>query len=133
MDDARRLGTLLAVGVHMAHHVVADLFFPLLGDFVVDVVLVGFQFVNLLLGNVQPQLPLGLGQGDPKPPPGAEFEVVGEKMLHFPAGIAGGQGGNIGIMGHIGHLSFFVRRFAGIRAFIITPLSGFEKGKLKDS
>ena len=46
MDDARRLGALLAVGIHVAHHVVADLMFPLLGDFIVDVVLVGFQLVQ---------------------------------------------------------------------------------------
>ena len=44
MDDAGGLGALLAVGVDVAHHVVADLLFPLGGDLIVDVVHMGFQF-----------------------------------------------------------------------------------------
>ena len=43
MDDAGCLGALLAVGVDVAHHVVAHQLFPLDGDFIVDVVHMGFQ------------------------------------------------------------------------------------------
>ena len=56
MDDALGLGALDAVGVDVAHDVVTDQPFPFLGDLVVDVVLVGFQLGDLLLGDGQAQL-----------------------------------------------------------------------------
>ena len=93
MDDASGLGALLAVGVHVAHHVVADHLLPLLGHFVVDVVGVLFKLVDLLLGHRQAQFPLRLRQGDPQFPPGAELHVRGEQVLHFLVRVPGRTGG----------------------------------------
>ena len=50
MDDAGCLGALLAVGVHMAHHVVAHQLFALDGHFVVDIVHMGFQLGHHVRG-----------------------------------------------------------------------------------
>ena len=106
MDDARRLGALLAVGIDVAHHVVADHLFPLLGHLVVDVLGVGFQLVDLLLGDGQAQLHLRLRQGDPKLPPGAELHVRGEQVFHFLVRIPGGQGGFVNISCHAADQTF---------------------------
>ena len=43
---------------------------------------VGLQLLDLLLGDVQAQLALGLRQGDPQLPPGAELVVVGEETRY---------------------------------------------------
>ena len=43
MDDAGGLGALLAVGIDVAHHVVADQLLPGNGDVIVDIVHMGFQ------------------------------------------------------------------------------------------
>ena len=89
MDNGLRVRALLAVGVNVAHDVVADQLLPGLGHIVIDSLGVGLQLVDLLLGHVEPQLALRLGQGDPQLPPGSEFVVVGEKILHLFAGIPG--------------------------------------------
>ena len=101
VDDARSLGALLAIGVHMAHHIVADHLFPLLGHFVVDVVGVLLQLCNLLICNGQPQLLLRLSQSNPKLPPGAELHVRGKKVFHFLVRVAGGQGGFVHVSRHV--------------------------------
>lgn len=51
MDDALGFGALDSVGVNMGHNVVADQLFLGFGYVVIDVILVGFQFVDLLLGD----------------------------------------------------------------------------------
>ena len=43
MDDAGGLGALLAIGIDVAHHVVADQLLPGNGDVIVDIVHMGFQ------------------------------------------------------------------------------------------
>ena len=100
MDDARRLGALEPVGVYMAHHVVAAFPLPALGIFIIDVVLVGFQLGDLLVGDFQALLLLRPGQGNPQPAPGAELVVLGEYKLHLLAGIPGGKGADIAIVRH---------------------------------
>ena len=100
MDDARRFRALLAVGVDVAHHIMADHLLPLLGHLVVDVLGVGFQLVDLLLGDGQAQLMLRLGQGDPQLPPGAELQIRGKQVFHFPVRIPGGQGGFVHVSCH---------------------------------
>ncbi len=75
MNNALRLRTLLSVSIHMAHHVMTDLFLPLLCHIVVDIVRVRFQFVYLLLGNIQPKLFFRLCKGDPQLSPGPELFV----------------------------------------------------------
>ena len=100
VDDAPGVGTLQAVGVHVAHHVVAALFLPALGVLVIDVVPVGLQLGDLLVGDGQALGLLGPGQGDPQPAPGAELVLFGEQVLHFPACIPGAEGALIGIVRH---------------------------------
>ena len=75
MDDALRLRALYAVGVHMAHHIVAHLLLPGLRHVIVDVVRVLLQLRDLLVRDGESQLLLRLRQRDPQPSPGAEFLV----------------------------------------------------------
>ena len=99
MDDARRLGALLAVGVDMAHHVVADQLFAGDGDIVVDVVHMGFQLGHHLGGDVgQALVHLGPGQRHPQAAPGAELVVVREDVLHLIGGVTGGKRADITVM-----------------------------------
>ena len=99
MDDACRLGTLLAVGVDMAHDVVAHQLFPLDGHFVVDIVHMGFQLGYHVRGDVgQALIHFGTSQRHPQPPPGAELVVVREDVLHLIGSIAGGKRADIAIM-----------------------------------
>ena len=95
VDNGLGVGTLLAIGVDVAHHVVAHQLLPGFRHVVVDVVGMGLQLVDLLLGDRKAQLPLRLGQGDPELPPGAEFMVLREQILHLTAGIAGGERGDV--------------------------------------
>ena len=60
VDDSLCLGTLLSVSIYMGHHIVAHFLFPCLRHIIVDIILMSLQFVNLLLGNIQSQLLLGL-------------------------------------------------------------------------
>ena len=100
MDDALGMGALQAVSIDVAHDVVADQLLAGSGLLIVDVILVGLQLGDLLVGDVQALALFGLGQCDPQPPPGAELLVVGEEKLHLVRGVAGGEGGNITIMRH---------------------------------
>ena len=83
VDDALRVRALDAVGIDVGHDVVAALLLFLDGDFVVDVIGVRFQFVDLLLGDGQAQFMFGLRQSDPQLSPGLELEVRGEDVLHL--------------------------------------------------
>ena len=88
MDNAFCFGALHTVGVHMAHDIVAHLFFARLGDFIVNVVGVGFEFGDLLVGNRQPQFFFAFGKGNPQLSPSAEFKVRRKDVFHFFARIA---------------------------------------------
>ncbi len=92
VDDALRRRALLAVGVDMAHHIVANHALPRLGHLEVDVLDMGAQLVELLVGDVQTQLLFGLRQSHPQLPPGGELVLLGEDALHLPAGVTGGEG-----------------------------------------
>ena len=98
MDDALCFGALQAIGVDMAHNVVAHQLLTGDGILVVDVVLVGFQLGKLLIGDCQALLLFSLGKRDPQLAPGAELVVVGEDILHLVRSIAGGERGNITVM-----------------------------------
>ncbi len=76
MDDPFCLRALDPIGVDMAHHIMAGFFFPGDGNFIVDVVLVGFQLGDLLLSDGQALGLLRLGEGNPQPAPGLEFIVL---------------------------------------------------------
>ena len=98
MNDAGCLGALQAIGVHMAHHIVANQFFTGNGILVVDVVLVGFQLGDLFIGDAKALLLLGLSQSDPQAAPCAELVVFAENILHFVRRIAGRKRTDIAVM-----------------------------------
>ena len=101
MQNALGFWALQTVGVDVAHHVVTAFPFPALGVLVVDVVLMGFQLGDLLVGDGKPLRLFRFGQSDPELPPCAELVVLGENELHVFAGIAGGKGADVG--GMVGH------------------------------
>ena len=72
MDNPCRSGTLLPVSIYMTHHVVPDDLLPLPGYFIIDVILILFQFFDLLLRDprislriLQTEFLLCFRQGDP--------------------------------------------------------------------
>ena len=89
MDDAGGGGRSLAVGIHMSHHVVANFFFPGSGTGKVNVRDVGFQLLDLLFGDRQPQRMLGLGKRNPELPPGLNPLLLGKQVQHIVGGIPG--------------------------------------------
>ena len=91
MDDGLRLGTLLTVGVDMAHDIVADHLFPGFGNIEVDIFDVRVQLSHLFGGDTQTELMLRPGQSDPELAPGGEFVPFGEKILHFIARVSRGK------------------------------------------
>ena len=97
VDDAGRLRALLAVGIDVAHHVVAHEALTRFGDLIIDVVGMRLELVNLLLRDRQAQLHLALRQRDPQAAPCPELHIGREKIFHLLIGIAGGQWGFIGV------------------------------------
>ena len=91
MNDRARAGAGVAVGVNVAHDVVAQLRFIARRAFVVDIVHMRAKFVDLFLRHGKTEFMFRLGQSDPEPPPGGELHVVGENMTHFFARIARAQ------------------------------------------
>ena len=83
------LRALHAECVNMRHYIMPNLFFARLGDIVINIVLIGFHFGYLFIGNVQPQLFFGFGKRYPQFTPSAEFKVFRKNMLHFVGSIAG--------------------------------------------
>ena len=62
------------------------------------------HLIDLCLGDVQPQLFLGLGQRDPQPAPCGKFMIGRKEEKHFPAGIAAAQRRFIAVLAHGGLL-----------------------------
>ena len=75
VDDSFCLGTLHTVCVYMGHYIVADDLFPFFRHFIVDILRMAFQLLDLLVGDGKAQLFLSLCQGDPELSPGAEFHI----------------------------------------------------------
>ena len=99
MDDACCLGALLAVGVNVAHHIMAHQLLARNGDLVVDVVHMGFQLGHHFGGDIgQTLFHLGPGQRHPQAAPGAELVVIREDVLHLVGRITGREGADITIM-----------------------------------
>ena len=99
MDDACCLGALLAVGVNVAHHIMAHQLLARNGDLVVDVVHMGFQLGHHFRGDIGlALLHLGPGQRHPQAAPGAELVVIREDVLHLIGSVAGGKRADIAIM-----------------------------------
>ena len=91
MDDRPGVGAEVAVSVDVGHHVVPQLSLVTFGGLEVDVVDVGPELFDLLRRDRQPQFRLGLGQCDPKPPPGAELPLRTPQRAHLGRGVAGNQ------------------------------------------
>ena len=91
MDDALCFGAEKAIGINIRHNIMADLFFALVDDVEVDVLDMGLQFVDLVLGNVQSEFLLGLGQKDPKVAEAAHPCPFRENSLHRLASITAGK------------------------------------------
>ena len=100
MDDSPGLGAALPIGVHMGHHIVAELLFILRRLVKINIINMGPHFVQLLIGDGQSQRLLAFGQGDPQLPPGFELKIRGVDILHFLAGIARIKGRIISICLH---------------------------------
>ena len=100
MDDPLRLGALHTIGVDVAHHIMANLLLPRLGNLVVDVVLVGLELGDLLVGDRQTLMLLSPGQCNPEPAPGLELVVLRKDVLHLIAGITGLERADITVMCH---------------------------------
>ncbi len=75
MDDRPGVGAEVAVGVDVGHHIVPQFSLVTRGGVEVDVIDVGLELVDLLRRDRQSKFRLGLGQRDPKPPPGAELPL----------------------------------------------------------
>ena len=89
MDDTGGGGRSLAVGVYMCHHVVTNFLFPGSGTGKVNVRDVGFQLLDLLFGDRQPQRMLGLGKRNPELPPDFNPLLLGKQVQHVVGGIPG--------------------------------------------
>ena len=104
VNDALRAWALQAIGVHMAHHIVAALRLAAHGVLVVHIIDMGLQLGYLPVGDGKALGLLGLGQGHPQPAPGAELVLFRKQVLHLAAGIAGGKRALVNIARHIGVL-----------------------------
>ena len=109
VDDALRARALEAVGVDVAHHIMAAFALAALGVLVIDVVPVGSELGDLLVGDGQALPFFGSRQGNPQPAPGAEFVILRKGKLHLRAGIAGGKGADVS--GMVGHGENLLKRF----------------------
>ncbi len=100
VDNALGVRALQAVGVDVGHDVMAAAFLLRNGVFVVNVILVRPELVNLVLRNGEAQFHFALGKGNPEFSPSPELEVRGEDVLHFLAGVPGIQWGFISVFLH---------------------------------
>ena len=100
VDDPLRLGALQSVCVDMAHYIMADHFLSGFGFFIVNIIRMGFEFGDLLVGDGQSQFLLRLSQRDPQFPPGPEFHIRRKDVLHLFARISLGERAHISVIGH---------------------------------
>ncbi|MPM70587.1 hypothetical protein SDC9_117542 [bioreactor metagenome] len=75
MNNAFCIRTLFAISMDMCHHIMAHNFFFFLSHIIVDIILIFFQFVNLLLCDTQTQFLFTFRKRDPKFSPRAEFII----------------------------------------------------------
>ena len=79
MDDAFCFRALYAICIHMGHNVVADKTFSFFCHIIIDVLCMCFQFLDLLVCNVQSKLFFCLSKCDPEFLQVRNF-ISGEKM-----------------------------------------------------
>ena len=83
VDYALCLGALNAVGIDVAHNIVANLLFTFFGNVIVDVVCVCFKLGNLFVGYFKSKLLFRLGKCNPQSAPGFKLFVRRKEILHF--------------------------------------------------
>ena len=108
VDDRPGLGTDVAVGLHVGHHVVPQSALVTVGRLEVDVVDVLLELSDLLRCDRQPELRLGLGQRDPKPPPRAELPPRAPEGAHLGRAVSGNERVVVNQV-RIGHDASFTR------------------------
>ena len=87
MDDSFGFRALYSISIYMRHDIVTYLTFTFLGNVIIDIFCMLFQFIDLLLCNVKAKLFLCLSKCDPEFSPCAEFHIRRKNVLHFFAGI----------------------------------------------
>ena len=87
VDDALGLRALHAVSVNVAHHIVTATLLFFFGDFEVNILLVGLQFVHLLLRNGEAEFHFGFGEVNPQLAPSLELVLRAENEAHFLASV----------------------------------------------
>jgi hypothetical protein len=100
MNDRPRRWALIAVGVNVSHHVVAELPFVLVGGSKVDRVDMGPQLRNLRWRDRQAQLGLGLREPDPELTPQAMPALGAPQAGHLRRSVAGDQRIVVNVVGH---------------------------------
>ena len=91
---------LVAEGVDVGHDVVAEAALVARGGSEVGVVQVGPHLRQRLVGDVEPQLALGLGQRQPEPAPEADPVRLAPEGLHRRRGVAGAERRAPAVVGH---------------------------------
>ncbi len=112
MDDPLCLRALQAVGVDVGHDVMADDLLARLRVLVVDILRMALKLFDLLVGNREAELLLGLREGDPEPAPGLKLRVRRKYRLHLAACVAFRERADIPVK-IIAHLYFLFLPWSG--------------------
>ena len=113
MDDSFCFRALYTVRVHMGHNVMAYLTFSFLCHIIVDIIFVSFQFIDLLLSDVQAKLFFCLSQSDPQSSPCAKLHIRRKNVLHFLTGITLRKGTYVSVCTHVIYSYHLTRLTAG--------------------
>ena len=100
VEEGPGRGRLVAEGVDVGHHVVAEPPLVLGGRGQVGVVEMGAHLRQRRVRDVEPQLPLRLGQRQPEPAPEADAVRLAPEPLHGGRGVAGAERGTPAVVGH---------------------------------
>ena len=93
MNDTGCFRAELAIGINMAHNVMANQLLPGLCHIIIDFIHMSLHLINLLLADYRlaifrkPQLHFCLSQSNPQFSPGGKLLVLRKNILHFLAGI----------------------------------------------
>ena len=88
MDNALCLWALVAIGVNMAHYIVAEFFLIFLRNFVINIIGMSLKLIDLLLCNIKSKLMLRFGKCNPKFSPCFKLKIRRINILHFLACIS---------------------------------------------
>ncbi len=89
MDDRFSFRALVSVGMHVGHHVMPQLSLVIGCDFQIEVVSEAAKLPDLLVGDLEAEPLLVLGQGNPERSPGPKPAFVAPHGGHFPRCVTG--------------------------------------------